>query len=230
MVIQPGRRVLTLDPFVRISRRAVEVPAGGNWWEAGSAPTPRAVYQPKDAASQAASYTNLVNPGTYDAAPGTAPSWSAAGWAFNGSTQYLTTGIVPASGYSVIIAFANWSGAGWIIGAYNGSGNNRFSIGNPNGPTRVEYGSGKTVEVVYGGDVTAGVLGIAGQQGYRDGSATGGTIAAWDGTVTEGIEIGRLAGLGGGNTASTVIAVAIWNTATDAATWMPEVMAAVAAL
>lgn len=207
---------------------AAPTPPAGDWWTAGGAPTPIAVYQPKGAASLAASYVNLVNPGTNNAALGDAPSWSAAGWGMDGANDYLTTGLVPASGWSMLIAFTDWAPFGWLIGAYNGSGNNRLSIGNPNGENRVEYGSGKTSEVNYGAAVTSGVLGVAGQQAYRDGSPTGGTIAAWDGTITAGIEIGRLGGLGGGNTASTIIAVAIWDTSTDAATWMPEVMAAVA--
>jgi hypothetical protein len=66
------------------------------WWLAGgvAAANAIAVYQPKGAADLAASYVNLANPGTYDAAPGTAPTFDAAtGWTFNGSTQYLTTGV-----------------------------------------------------------------------------------------------------------------------------------------
>jgi hypothetical protein len=46
------------------------------------------------APSQAASYQNIMNPGTNDAAPGTEPSWDAAeGWDFElGSSQYLVVG------------------------------------------------------------------------------------------------------------------------------------------
>ena len=63
-----------------------------DWWAVpGKACV--AAYQSIGAASLAASYTNLANPGTYDAAPGGAPTWaSATGWTFNG-TQYLETGI-----------------------------------------------------------------------------------------------------------------------------------------
>ena len=67
-----------------------------------------AAYQPKGAADLAASYVNLITPGTYNAAPGTAPTFDAAtGWTFNGSTQYLTTGVVPASGYSMLVRVAD---------------------------------------------------------------------------------------------------------------------------
>ena len=59
-------------------------------------------YQPKGAASLAASYINVVSPGTYDAAPGTAPSFATAtGWTFAAaSLQYLTTGYTPGAVFS----------------------------------------------------------------------------------------------------------------------------------
>ena len=49
-------------------------------------------YQPKGAASLAASYFNLANPGTYNAAPGTAPSL---GQRLTGgrSTQLILSGV-----------------------------------------------------------------------------------------------------------------------------------------
>lgn len=67
------------------------------WWLAGGveAANAIAVYQPKGAASLAASYSNLANPGTYDAAPGVAPTWaSATGWTFSG-TEYLLSSLSP---------------------------------------------------------------------------------------------------------------------------------------
>ena len=75
-------------------------------------------YQPKGAASLAASYSNLANPGTNDAAPGVAPTFNATtGWTFNGTTQYLTTGVTmqcwnggsPTT--SIAIRIANRSGS-----------------------------------------------------------------------------------------------------------------------
>ena len=64
------------------------------WWLSGgiSAANCIAAYQPKGAADLAASYVNLANPGTYNAAPGVAPTWAAAdGWTFGG-TNYLLCG------------------------------------------------------------------------------------------------------------------------------------------
>lgn len=65
------------------------------WYLAGGVALANAVavYQPIGAASLAASYVNLANPGTYDAAPGVAPTWAgASGWVFNGTSQYLRVG------------------------------------------------------------------------------------------------------------------------------------------
>lgn len=64
-----------------------------------------AVYQPKGAASLENSYKNLVN-GLLPAAPGVAPSWDFDnGWTFNGTTQYLVTGIVPTGDYTILVRF-----------------------------------------------------------------------------------------------------------------------------
>lgn len=82
------------------------------WYLAGGIDAANCVaaYQPKGAASHALSYVNLANPGTYDAAPGTAPTWDqATGWIFNGTSQYLTTGIVPATDqtWSAVVKFSD---------------------------------------------------------------------------------------------------------------------------
>lgn len=203
-------------PMAAARGRATGAVVAGDWWEVAGE-TCVAAYQPKGAVDIATSYVNLANPGTNNAAPGNAPTFATAtGWTFDGTDDYLATGVVPESGYSLFIAFTGAGGdQGWFIGAYNGTGNNRLSIGNPNSNARIEYGSGKTVDVVYGGSVTSGVLAVAGQQGYRDGSASGTAIAAWDGTITNGIDIGRLNGAGG-NTQIVVQAVAIYSTTLDA--------------
>jgi hypothetical protein len=83
------------------------------WWLIGgiAASACVAAYQPKGAASLAASYTNLANPGTYNAAPGVAPTWDAvSGWIFNkAAQQYLSTGINPAGTmqqYGLIVRYS----------------------------------------------------------------------------------------------------------------------------
>lgn len=96
------------------------------WWNAGGVDPSAvlAVYQPKGAASLAASYQNLASPGTYDAAPGTAPSFNTAtGWAFAAaSSQYLTTGIASALTQTFIVRVSGVSDANsYAFGSYKTS-------------------------------------------------------------------------------------------------------------
>jgi hypothetical protein len=80
--------------------RSAGVPAA-EWYDGAIA-----AYQPKGAASLAASYVNLANPGTYNAAPGVAPSFDAAtGWGFT-TTQFLITGVRMFQPYSVIMRYS----------------------------------------------------------------------------------------------------------------------------
>lgn len=66
-------------------------------------------YQPKGAASLAASYVNLANPGTYNAEPGSAPSFDTTiGWTFTTSTwlQANSSGTINfANDLSIIFRF-----------------------------------------------------------------------------------------------------------------------------
>lgn len=76
------------------------------WWSVDGK-TCMAAYRAKGAASLAASYVNLVNSGTYDAAPGVAPTFdSATGWAFNGA-EFLETGITLQTNYTVLVRFSD---------------------------------------------------------------------------------------------------------------------------
>jgi hypothetical protein len=79
------------------------------WYLAGGIPAANCVaaYAAIGAGSQALSYVNLANPGTYDlTAPVAAPTWDAGtGWKFNGTTQYLATGITPAAGWSWMVRY-----------------------------------------------------------------------------------------------------------------------------
>lgn len=102
------------------------------WW-LGNGVDPNsviAVWHGVENVSQARSYVNLVNEGTYDLAAGTVPSWSTAlGWTFNGTNQYLTTGITPTGGNYTVIALgylaAPISTSGdYIMGIFNVIGGN----------------------------------------------------------------------------------------------------------
>ena len=150
-------------------RHAVAVAAAADWWPVAGK-TCVAAYQPKGAASLSASYTNLANPGTNDAAPGVAPSWaSGTGWTFNGIDQYLLTGLSPTSD-------ASWSAVVQFSGAPNET--ESALLGAPTalvispgwwGKVRYFYAGGVTVSP----RLASGVLGIAGRSGYRDGVADG---------------------------------------------------------
>lgn len=79
------------------------------WWLAGGIPSANCVaaYRAKGASDYVASKVNLANPGTYNATDGAEyPTWAVTtGWTFNGSSQFLTTGIYPTENMSVIIRF-----------------------------------------------------------------------------------------------------------------------------
>jgi hypothetical protein len=124
----------------RDRRRLIAAVMGGKaavipWYLAGdvSASICIAAYQPKGAASLAASYTNLANPGTYDAVPVTAPGWdTTTGWT-GGSSAYLSTGITPDANWSTIIRYASANSGGFAFGTGNSflqllpySGSNTF--------------------------------------------------------------------------------------------------------
>lgn len=110
-IIRPNERVRFM-PQGAVRIRNVEASAadwGADWWVVPGK-TCVAAYQPKGAASLSASYSNLANPGTNNAAPGTAPDWDATnGWKFNGSSQYLTTGLQPRKAWSALIQFTHMS-------------------------------------------------------------------------------------------------------------------------
>lgn len=97
------------------------------WYLAGglSASDWLATFQPIGAASLAASYSNLINPGTNDAAPGTAPTFNAAtGWAFaSASLQYLEIGsgaikAAPPLSFIALCKFPNFDDYMNILGVF----------------------------------------------------------------------------------------------------------------
>jgi len=161
-------------------------------WLAGGIPRTACVaaYEPICAVSLADSYINRANPGTNNAAPGVAPAWAAeTGWTFNGSTQYLTTGVVPTNdqAYSAIVRFSGISGGSgaYLLGLFNASGR-VFSL-RPNQSSQVVFSNGASV--LSGVDMANGVLAIAGASGYRDGAYEA-SVTAWTGANALGIHIG----------------------------------------
>lgn len=236
MVLRAGQRHVALPGDcveVRGGRNTLQ--GGGDWWLAGGAPTPVAVYQPKGAASLAASYVNLANPGTYDASPGVAPTFATAtGWTFNGSTQYLDTGYAAGntSNKSIIVRYSGVAAIsyGAPMGVLDAVANKGWGMQpwRP-GTTHVLYVSGGNARQV-SPQLAAGVLAIAGTQAYRNGVADGTawTYTAW--TPYHTVYIGMWRGTAGiYYLACSVQAAAIYET-TLTAPQVATVSAAMAAL
>jgi hypothetical protein len=155
-----------------------------------------AAYQPKGAADLAASYVNVANPGTYNAAPGVAPTFdTATGWTFNGSTQYLDTGIVPVNNqaWSGFVRFSDRGGI--TVMPFGRVEACRFAIQLSSISNGVVYQNGSYSSSVSPAP-TSGILGMAGVKGYRNGVDEGITIPAAGGSFSGSILIGQ-SGYGG---------------------------------
>lgn len=152
------------------------------WWLSGGMSVANciAAYQPKGAASLAASYANLANPGTYDATPGVAPTWDAVnGWIFNGATQYLTTGFpIGATSWSAFIRFAGFAPVASVKGFFGAyTGGTQAQLFQSTSATQRSYfnGGGLTISSAM---PNSGVGGFAGNVAYLNGSAEAGSIGA----------------------------------------------------
>lgn len=157
--------------------RAARSRATAAWWSVAGQ-TCLAAYQAKGAASQAASYANLADPGTYDCTTIAAPTWDGStGWTFNGTSQWLRTGLLYPGGsdqvWSVALRFAN---------ATMGTGPRILcaSIGAPTAYRDRGYGIGirSATEYVFWAPSNAwltlstggGVMIVAGSAAYYNGS------------------------------------------------------------
>lgn len=162
------------------------------WWDnSGAISGCVAAYQPIGAASLAASYSNLANPGTYDASPVVAPTFATAtGWAFDGSTQYLTTGITPVNNltWSMIVRTADEEANGNAV-ICGGASAQTFCLGGRFTATQAVYISGGFLAPTP--IMSTGVLALAGNKAYRNGVAESGTLGSSAGAFGA-VLIGRL--------------------------------------
>ena len=201
------------------------------WWRAGGAPEPVAVYQPIGAASLAASYVNLANPGVFDAAPGVAPDFDAAiGWIDPNGTRWLDTGIVidAVSTWSVFIRFVRGDvGFRQMFGAVNAL-NQGFAIDvGRDSDTRFGFRNCGYSGGPGGNSPASGVVAIAGNQAYFNGVDAGIVIPA--GTApTLSLRLMGMAGVAN-NFLGSKQAVAIYDTALTASK-VAAVSAAMAAV
>jgi len=171
----------------------------GGWWLAGGIDPDDciAAYQPKGAASYAASKVNLANPGTYDATDGTVyPSWNATdGWIYSGKALLFFTNIaVPKDqSWSFIGRYSN-QGAGGYGGIFTNNATSGYLIVvNPRRVTvdltRYCYGVSSENKNAY---KTSGVIALAGRQPYLDGETDGTPLAAYSTTGTSVLTQGSL--------------------------------------
>jgi len=160
------------------------------WWLSGgiSASDVAGVWQPKGAASLAASYLRLdgdqgyanIDPAVVGGGlPGVAPGFGANGWVFNG-TQYLNSGIVPAIGYSMLARFSNASGDTTAVcgSTRTNAPIGRFYLRHRHIGTNRIYGYGDSVRNISGA-LTSGVMGLAGVNCYLDGVSDGTIVGSW---------------------------------------------------
>jgi len=167
-------------------------PASGGWWLAGGIAPANCVaaYQAKGAASYATSLVNLANPGTYNATEGDAPDWDAvSGWKFNGSSNYLDSGVVPAAGWSMIVRFSNVPAAQKSVCGCTGTP--RFYLRPYHLSTQRVYGYGSSALLVTTTISTSGVMAlVGGDSGFYDGVNEGSVNFSFT-TTTSHVFIGK---------------------------------------
>lgn len=159
--------------IVKIKKQAI----GINWWLAGGIDpaSVAAVWQPKGAASLAASYLRLAGDQGYtniDPAivGGVAPNWtSTTGWIGNGLSKYLISGVVPSDNtWSMIARISN---GGAIAGDHCICGTstnvtNLFELWDRSGSFAF-YGNGVIAPTAI---IPGGTLGFAGKSAYKNGA------------------------------------------------------------
>jgi len=165
-----------IGPMALKRRRA----AAADWWQVAGQ-TCVAAYKAIGAASLAASYVNLANPGTYNAAPGVAPTLAAGGWSF-GAGQYLTTGVAPQAGFSIAVRFLAGAADGAIFGVNDA--NFGWFCQLDSSANRNLYTIGTGTYLITNPAQIAGVVAVANNFAYRDGILdgtipSGGSIPAY---------------------------------------------------
>lgn len=154
-----------------LGRSVKRASAASTWWDLnGTITSCVAAYQPKGAASLAASKVNLANPGTYNATAGSDPTFnSATGW--TGTTSaYLLTGITPSTGWSMIVRFSNASNITTVCGSRKAANDSAFYI-MPVDSSNTDYGNQGVLQAVNA--TSDGVLATAGQTAYKNGISVG---------------------------------------------------------
>ena len=154
----------------------------------------KGAYEPLGAVDLATSYVNKINPGTNNvSAPVAAPTHSnVRGWIFDGSTQYLVTGIVPVNNqtWSMYVVFANHgTGDDTIAGLYE-SATKTFYLQLKSSTNQLTYANG-AIKAVAQVSQSSGKMAVAGIKGYWASAEKTTGIPAGTGNITYDIWIGQ---------------------------------------
>lgn len=123
---------------------------------------------------------------------GAVPWLQTAGWQFSAAAQqYFDTGLVPANdqSWSMFVEYANCpstTGDDHWAGAFSASG--IFAVYGDSAAPERKYANGLGVTIA--AHSAAGNIAVAGNQGYWNGSAEGGTLGAWPGSSVYSVFIG----------------------------------------
>ena len=188
-ILRVSRQMVIPSGFMEV--RAPKTAPVAAWWVVPGK-TCVAAYQPKGAASLAASYINLANPGTYNAALGIAPDWDDTnGWKFNGTNQYLmlpSYTFVPST-HALFVRFADaLNEIRCVTGTTSGGTYRRMELWPSNGTTS-RFAEGNSVisgPVPY----AAGIMGISDKTGYYNGASVGNILDTESWTTTYTLAIG----------------------------------------
>ena len=216
-------RLHYLGGGIQVMQHLPATVAASDWWNPGGTFTCVAAYQAKGAASLAASYVNLANPGTYDCTVWSgsylAPAWtSAGGWEF-GRDKVLDTGIVGANTYSWIVRYSGATQTHTGLFGLDSSPAVRLNFY----PRYIEDGKtyfragGNYNQSVSGW--SAGVAAASPVAAYFNGAYLGSVTGNYTGTTAEHIPIGSilLSGTPQPTGGATVIqGLAIYSTTLDA--------------
>jgi len=197
--------------------------SGEAWYLSGgiAAADVAGVWQPKGAASLAASYLRLAGDEGYanlDPAVvgnGVAPGFGADGWIGNASSAFLDSGLVPQSTWSAVIRFSSASSSTqWLFGEALSS--REFAISPYYTSNVVIYRMGGSANVASG--LASGVLAITPTDVYRNGIDDG-NISGWSGTNTYKVYFlaRNLSGSPSGYFGGIIQAIAIYKTTITAA-------------
>ena len=172
-VIRAGEHIQHIPGWGMTVRESGVAVATSNWWEVPGK-TCVAAYQPKGAASYAASKTNLANPGTYDATLGPdagAPDWSSStGWHLD-NTHWFTTGVLAQGTWSIICRIGSYTESGGQ-NAFGNQAYRGFAVGPYWYGARV-YGTNGGENAIAPKAPQDSVLCLAGKKVYVDGTDWG---------------------------------------------------------